>query len=176
MYGSIRILIERRSRESVQFHARGISDFEKNQISARARPLRGRRARVIPMEFGREVGRGEEESQVPIEIEWMYIPIGIRSQSTANSNAYSRFILFLLLVGARARACDLVTYRSSSVGPSPALMRLFCAFQLIPLRERQVGGEGGGITRETDTIAGSRGVWRKRDHFAEVFSSCITQN
>lgn len=85
------------------------------------------------------------ERRVAIEIEWMYIPIGaLCPRSPANSGRFGPselgFILFLVPVGARSN--PVATYRSSARSACLALMRLFCAFQLIPLRERQADGRG----------------------------------
>lgn len=83
----------------------------------------------IPMEF-----RGRRA-----EIEWMYTPIGtyVRDRRWITHALYVTYLVLFYFWSALTHSNPVTTYRSRTWSICLVLMRLFCAFQLIPLRERQ---------------------------------------
>lgn len=108
----------------------------------------------------------------------MYISVGdLRPRSTSNSEtrALAHLVLFYFwslqqpflpppLSPHIDRALDSACL---------ALMRLFCAIQLIPLRERQA--DGGGKGRDGRLIRLVASEYGRRNHFTGIFSSCIIE-
>lgn len=95
----------------------------------------------------------------------------VRDRRIATRVLYTYLVLFYFW-SPSMRSKPVTAYRSRV--RSTVLMRLFCAFQLIPLRERQadVREEAGWHGRLIQLVPSGYG---RRDHFAGIFSSCITE-
>lgn len=152
-------------RESVHAEFQISGKIRFSRIAGAAPATRG--CCTIPMEFRETTDRDWNWVRMPIHI--YRRDLRSRSRRIASRALAYTWLYFIFGPGWRA-ATPFATYRSTVRSACLALMRLFCAFQLIPLRERQADVRVGKEEEkwQTDTI-GSPGVWQEGSFRLGIF-------